>query len=67
MTLIDKGYNAALSLAYYLPWFPMTITAGYRYQWIKEAWEVNSGGYFISKFSGFTLSALYHFSSGDED
>jgi hypothetical protein len=67
MTFIDKGYNAALSLAYYLPWLPMTITAGYRYQLIKETSHDYTGGYALSKFSGFTLSAVYHFSAGDDE
>ncbi|TAL39823.1 MAG: hypothetical protein EPN93_00840 [Spirochaetes bacterium] len=64
---ISKGYNAALSLAYYLPWLPMTITAGYRYQLIKETSDVYTGGYFLLKFSGFTFSAVYHFSAGDDE
>ncbi len=56
----DYGFNASISLAYYIEPASTSISIGGRYQYIKTEYE--DGFSNKSKFYGITLSAAYLFS-----
>ncbi len=59
----ETGFNATLSLAYYVESASTTITMGGRYQWFTINYDDNSGEFSRATitFYGVTLSAVYSF------
>ena len=61
--LKEYGYNASVSLAYYIPEASTTLSLGGRYQYVKIEYDGSAAEPMNSKnkFYGLTLSAIYSF------
>jgi hypothetical protein len=61
---VEVGFNSALGLAYYIAPISTTVTGGVRYQRFETR---AADGDTTHDFYGVTLSAVYHFSVGNQD
>lgn len=61
--LKEYGYNASVSLAWYIPEASTTLSVGGRYQYVKIEYDSSAAEPMNSKnkFYGLTLSAIYSF------
>ena len=57
----EYGYNASLSIAWYIPSASTTISLGGRYQYIHIDYKDNEGPENDNDFYGVTLTAVYSF------
>ncbi|HSV95459.1 MAG TPA: hypothetical protein VLM75_00850 [Spirochaetota bacterium] len=64
---IETGYNAAVSLAYYIDSMSTTLSLGWRHQYFESNDRNTEGGNSKLTFSGVTLAAVYNFSLGSEE
>jgi hypothetical protein len=60
-TIIEKGYNTTLSLAYYFGRASTTLAFGYRYQYFHIEYETEVLKPMEMTFYGFSFSAIYSF------
>ncbi|TAL35961.1 MAG: hypothetical protein EPN93_09180 [Spirochaetes bacterium] len=63
---IESGYNATLSLAYYIASYSTTLIAGVRYQYFKMDFDSSSIGENENRFYGITASVVYNFNIGSD-
>jgi len=60
----SKGFNTSLTMAYYIPAAAVTLSAGFRYQYLEmevEESDINNAQDMEHTFYGFTFSAAYSF------